>query len=179
MMHENRFIALARVASPHGVSGRVKLKLFTESVESFTQHLPHLTYENGEKLTLKITGEAGGMMIAAIESVTNRTQAEQIGGSLLGVSRAHLPETQEFSYYVEDLIGLALTRADGSDFGRITAVENFGSGDIVSIQTVLGEELMLPLTHQNFPEIDVKRGVGIVSPPDIIRAEQSRADEEL
>lgn len=168
MREQDRFVALAAVTQPHGVHGRVKLKLFSESLESFTALSKHIIRENGSPVTVKVTGEAGGAPVAAISEIKDRNDADLWRGVVLGIAREHLPETDDNEFYVEDLIGLKLSTQDGAAFGTITATENFGAGDIIVIETVDGDEVMLPLTHDNFPELDIETGTGIITPPDIL-----------
>ncbi len=168
MREQDRFVALAAVTQPHGVHGRVKLKLFSESLESFKALSKHIIRENGSPVTLKVTGEAGGAPVAAITEIKSRNDADLWRGVVLGIAREHLPETDENEFYVDDLVGLKLATQHGDAFGTITATENFGAGDIIVIETVNGDEVMLPLTHDNFPELDIAKGTGIITPPDIL-----------
>lgn len=172
---QDRFIALAAIAQPHGVHGRVKLKLFTESVDSFTQLAQHLTDENGQPFSLKITGESAGMVVVSIEGINNRNDAEKIRGTTLGVARHLLPEPGEGEYYHEDLIGLRAINADTNDeIGTITGVDNFGAGDIITIRHN-GEqqsEMLLALNDETFTQIDIQAGSAMVQLPDFMQAKE-------
>ena len=147
MRDANRFVALAAITQPHGVHGRVKLKLFSDSTDNLKTLSQYLIRENGSPVTLKVTGEAGGAPVASIAEIKNRNDAELWRGAVLGVMREHLPETTDDEFYVDDLIGLKLLTESGDAYGTITAIENYGAGDIVVITAASGDEIMLPLTH--------------------------------
>lgn len=168
-MHDtSRFVALAAITQPHGVHGRVKLKLFSESLESFTMLSPRLIRENGDAVTVKVTGEAGGAPVVAIAQIKNRNEAELWRGVMLGVPRDALPATDENEVYVDDLIGMVLSTEDGAPFGTITAIENYGASDVVVIATASGDEVLLPLTHDTFPALDTLKRTGIINPPEVL-----------
>lgn len=168
MSNPTRFIALAAITQPHGVHGRVKLKLFTQSPESFAEFLPHITLEDGTPLALRLCGEAGGAPVVEIAAIKNREMAQLWRGKLLGVARAHMPELESNEYYIEDLIGITLTTEDAAPYGTITAVENYGSGDVVLIHLPDGTQTLYPLTSAIFPDLNTEQGTGIICVPDII-----------
>ena len=43
-----------------------------------------------------------------------------------------------------DLIGLAAVGPDGGAFGTVTAVENYGAGDLLEIQDEKGRKSLIP-----------------------------------
>ena len=177
MRDSKRFIALAAITQPHGVHGRVKLKLFAESVESFTELLPHLQLEDGTPIRVALKAEAGGAPVAEIAAIKNREQAQLWRGKLLGVPRDAMPQAEDGEYYIEDLVGITLTTEDGAAYGHIRSVENYGGGDIVVIARTNGEETMLALTDSHFPHIDSARGTATVRPAEIIIAREENANE--
>jgi 16S rRNA processing protein RimM len=167
---DKRFVALAAIAQPHGVHGRVKLKLFTESLESFEALLPHLMLENGTPLHLRITSQSAGMPVAHITEIKDRHMAGLWRGNLLGVHREYLPDLEDDAYYHEDLIGMRAQDAQGVAIGVITSIDNYGAGDIATIRLENGDESLLLLNAQNFPHIDVKQAFATVCMPDEIIA---------
>jgi 16S rRNA processing protein RimM len=135
-------VTLAAVAGAHGVSGEVRLKLFAESAESLRRY--EAVQVGGGTLTLKSVKPGGGGAIARFAEVTDRTAAEALRGSLVTVPRSALPPLEEGEYYHADLIGLPCRSAAGDPLGTIVAVENFGAGDILEIETPNGKRSMVP-----------------------------------
>jgi len=56
-------------------------------------------------------------------------------------------------------------RPDGSPLGIVTAVLNFGAGDILEIKPTSGDRLLVPFTDTAVPEIDMRAKVMVVVPP--------------
>ncbi|MBN8543483.1 MAG: 16S rRNA processing protein RimM [Alphaproteobacteria bacterium] len=170
-MNVSDFVELAVVTSPHGVSGRVKIKSFASPPESFA--LPNLIDAAGNPVRLKITGGDGTVFIAAIEGLKRREDAELWRGKKLGVPRAALPDTRkEGEFFVTDLIGIPVTWENGDAYGTIKAVYNFGAGDILEITKRDGSDEMFSFNTATFPTIDVAAKRIVISPPEVIRGEE-------
>ena len=74
-----------------------------------------------------------------------------------------LPATGEDEFYRADLIGLPVQRGDGSAYGRIKNVEDFGAGDVVEIALEAGGTEYQPLTRRMFPVLDPKGGRAVIA----------------
>ena len=68
----------------------------------------------------------------------------RLRGTLLTVPRDALPPLAEGEYYHADLIGLACVAADGTMLGTVSAVENFGAGDLLEIARADGRKALIP-----------------------------------
>jgi 16S rRNA processing protein RimM len=92
----------------------------------------------------------------------------------LFVPRDRLPLIEEDdTFYHADLIGLAAVAQDGAPLGTITAIHNFGAGDLIEIAPAAGgEPLLLPFTEATVPEIDIKARRIVVVPPAEIEAKE-------
>jgi 16S rRNA processing protein RimM len=76
-----------------------------------------------------------------------------------------VPEADEF--YHADLIGLTVALGDGSDYGTVKALYDFGAGEVIEIlPRAGGQPVILPFTHEAVPVIDVAAGRLVVVPPD-------------
>jgi 16S rRNA processing protein RimM len=164
------WVALAVFTQPHGVSGRIKVKSFTEPADDFARH-PDLTDANGTPVKLRITGHAQGMPIVEIEGVTKREQAELLRGRKLGVARTQMPAlTKPNAYYTDDLIGMAVVTLAGEPFGRVARVTNYGASDILDIERGNGVREMYAFTHATFPTVDVAARRITIDPPELLNA---------
>ena len=137
-----RRIALAAVAGAHGVKGEVRLKLFSDSVESLSRH-EKLFVGGVERRLLSIRDAK--MPVARFEGIADRSAAEALRASLIEVERSALPPLEEGEYYHADLIGLPVVTPDGDSAGIVTAVENFGAGDVLDIEKPDGKSFMAPM----------------------------------
>jgi 16S rRNA processing protein RimM len=136
-----RRIALAAVAGAHGVKGEVRLKLFSDSLESLSAQKE--LYVGGVKQRL-LSVRDGKMPVARFEGIADRSAAEALRGSLIEIDRSALPPLEEGEYYHSDLIGLTAVDGDGKTVGTVVAVENYGAGDLLEIEVDGGRTSLIP-----------------------------------
>ena len=136
-------VILAAVAGAHGVGGEVRLKLFSESLDSLKRH--RRLFAGERALTLAGIRPGGGGAIARFAGIDDRNGAEALRGQLLSVPRAELPPLEEGEYSHADLIGLPCVTASGRPLGTAVRVENFGAGDIIEIERADGSRFMVPV----------------------------------
>ncbi|QLC24285.1 16S rRNA processing protein RimM [Parasphingopyxis algicola] len=141
-MAEKR-ITLAAIAGAHGIGGEVRLKLFSESLDSFKRYTTFGA--DGQSLTLKSVRETGKMPIARFAEIADRTAAEALRGKELTVPRSALPPLEEGEYYHADIVGLPCVTESGDPVGEVIAVENFGAGNILEIRKPDGSDFMVPV----------------------------------
>jgi 16S rRNA processing protein RimM len=137
-----RRIALAAVAGAHGVKGEVRLKLFSDSVESLSRHKK--LYLGGAERRL-VSVRPGKTPVARFEGVGDRAAAEALRGSLVEVDRTTLPPLEDGEYYHADIIGLACEDRDGNAVGTVVAVENYGAGDLLEVELNGGKRSLISL----------------------------------
>ena len=156
------------VAGAHGVRGAVRIRSFTERPADLAAYGP-LTDEGGRRrIALTVAGPAPGAkggLIARIAGVEDRTAAAALRGLRLYVPRAALPAPAPDEYYCADLIGLAVELPDGSPFGRVAAVDNFGAGDVMEIVRPAAGALSVPFTKAVVPVVDPAGGRIVLDPP--------------
>jgi 16S rRNA processing protein RimM len=134
-------IALAAVAGAHGVKGEVRLKLFSDSVESLSRH-KKLHVGGAERRLLSV--RAGKSPVARFEGVTDRSAAEALRGSLVEIDGSALPPLEAGEYYHADLIGLPCEDQAGAAVGTVVAVENYGAGDLLEVELNGGKRSLIP-----------------------------------
>jgi 16S rRNA processing protein RimM len=134
-------VALAAIAGAHGISGEVRLKLFAENADSLRRHEQ---VRVGDRLLTLASLKGSGTVVARFAEVSDRNAAEALRGQLLTVPRSALPPLEEGEYYHADLIGLPCESPDGEELGRVVAVEDFGAGDLLEIESPDGRRAMVP-----------------------------------
>jgi 16S rRNA processing protein RimM len=154
------------IAGAHGIKGEVRVKSFTAAPEAIAAYGPLEDERGGRRLALTLTGTVRGMLIARVEGVGDRNAAERLKGTRLYLSRAALPEPKEDEYYHADLIGLAAVLRDGSTFGQVRAVHDYGAGDSLEIERPDGRLVLVPFTEAAVPEVDMANRRLVIDPPE-------------
>ena len=152
-------VCVARIGAAHGVRGEVKLWSFTEDPEAVADYGPLETEDGTRRFEIESLRAAKDHLVARLKGVDSRNTAEALRNVELYVPRERLPAIDEDdTFYVADLIGLTAVTAEGEALGRVTAVHNFGAGDIIEIAPAEGAPLMLSFTGANVPEVDLASG---------------------
>ena len=164
------YIMVAAIAGAFGVRGEVKLKCFTDSPKSAVSYGPLLS-DRGETL-LTVTGSRaikGGLAVKTRE-VTTREQAEAMKSTKLYVPRSALPQTDEDEFYISDLVNLSVRNMAGEDIGKIAAVQDFGSGELIEVRPSKGMTFFVPFTREEVPRVSVDEGFIVIDPMETVEA---------
>lgn len=90
------------------------------------------------------------MVVATFEGITSREQVAELNGVELGLPRSALPTPDdEDDFYHADLIGLETRLIDGSRFGDIIQVANYGADDLLDVKPDRGGRVGLGAVHQS------------------------------
>ena len=158
-------VCIARIGAPHGVRGAVKLWPFTEDPLAILDYGPLTSKDGHRRFVVETAREAKGHLVATLEGVASRNDAERLNGVELYIDRDQLPGTDADEYYHADLIGLAAETTAGEALGRVIAVHNFGAGDILEIAPPSGPTLLLPFSNAVVPTVDIAGGRLLIEPP--------------
>lgn len=152
-------VCLGVITKAHGTRGEVRIRSHTEDARAVAAYGP-VTDETGSRtMTVKIVGESNGIVTARIEGVKDRTEAEALKGAKLYVPRSALPEPGEEEFYHCDLIGLRAELVSGGELGTVSAVHNYGAGDVIEIaRPGRKAPVLLPFTRAAVPVIDIGAG---------------------
>jgi 16S rRNA processing protein RimM len=143
----------------------VKVKPFTEVPEDVAAYGPVEDEAGGRRFTLRVTGQAKGQVIVAVDGIGDRDAAEALKGERLYVERTALPDPEDGTFYHADLIGLTVVTVDGRDLGVVSALFDFGAGDVLELRGPDGKARMLPFTETVVPEVDLQARRLVVDPP--------------
>lgn len=149
-------VVLAAVIGAHGVTGEVRLKLFTDDLKRYKT-----LYTGARIFTLKSIRPGPNGAVARLDEVTDRNAAEALRGTELSVPRSELPPLAEGEYYHADLVGQDAVSSTGEALGRIVEVVDYGAGDLIEIERPDGRRFLVP----------VGAGVDDLGPPIVVHAE--------
>ena len=174
-----RLILLGQITGAHGIRGDVIVRTFTSEPEAIAAY-GTLTDKTGQKqFKLRLVRVTNKGVVARLDGISDRNGAEAVRGQELYIDRAKLPAPKETEYYHADLVGLTAVTADGSEFGRVIAVQNFGAGDLLEIQLAASKATeMIPFTNANVPDVDIASHRLTVIPP-VMVGDPEPAGEEV
>jgi len=151
-------IEVGRVLGVHGLRGQVKVYSLTDPRENILSYSPWLLERQGQYSEHKISGSRiGKNVVARIEGVDSREQAEDWVGARIYIRREQLPRLPGGEYYWSQLVGLRVENLEGEDFGQVDHLIETGANDVLVVR---GErERLIPwLPDDVVREVDLQQG---------------------
>jgi 16S rRNA processing protein RimM len=169
-------ICLGVIVGAKGLRGEVRIKSFTEDPHDVGAYGP-VTTDDGRTFKVTVVGAAQGVVIAKLAGVADRNGAEALKGVQLYVERSALPAPDEGAFYHADLIGAVVRLTSGDVLGKVSALHNFGGGDMMEVGEGRGS-VLIPLAPDVIAELDVKGGQVVVHPlPGLLPGESDEAEK--
>lgn len=118
------------------------------------------------------------MVIAALDGVADRKEAEGLKGLRLYVAKDALPPPDEDEFYHADLLGLEVVQ-NGEPVGTVRSIIPAGEAEVLEIDRGPEEpSLLVPFTRAAVPEIDVAGGRLTIDPPGVVETKETETQDE-
>ncbi len=156
------FVVAGVVLKAHGLRGEVKVRPFTQSLDSLTRY--RQVYLGGKEAaaltpqTCELARVSGASVILRLAGCTDRDGAERLVNQLVWLSVADLPPVGEGEYYLHTLVGKRAETTDGQVLGTVTAIIGTGGQDILVIRNG-ADEVLAPAVREFVREIGEERVV--------------------
>ena len=161
-MRADARVEIGGIARAHGIKGEVVI--VTHDPDSDTLGAVETIYVAGTPRRIVQARDTHRGWLVALEGVTTRNDAEALRGQVVEVDRDAL-ELDEDDVLLNDLIGCAVKKTDGTPWGTVAAVEAGDFQDLLIIHD--GDiERMLPLVDVFVTEIDLDHSTITVDPPE-------------
>lgn len=129
-------LEVGRIVKAHGLGGEVIVQLSTDRLERLT---PGSVLWAGERrLEVRASRPHTGRFLVTFAGLASREAADAVRGAVLSAEALEDPGT----LWVHELIGSAVATPDGTDLGRVVAVEANPASDLL----VLDGGGLVPLT---------------------------------
>lgn len=173
-------VQLAVIGAAHGIKGEVRVKTYTGDPMDLGSY--GLLYDaSGKSYEVLSIRPSKTVVVVRFAGVDDRNAAEALNGKELYVDHAQLPQDlDEDEFYYTDLIGLAVRDSAGVSYGKVSAVFNFGGGDVLEIKESGKKPVMIPFTLTSVPEILMEEGAILIDPlaAGLVDDGSTSADEE-
>ena len=144
-------VTVGRVGRPHGVDGSFFVEDASDAPDRFQRGAILLVDGEPAEIVVSKRG-AGGRPVIKLQRPVSR-------GATLAIRRDELPEPEEDTYYVFQLVGLRVEEEGGRALGTVTEVDNGPANDTL----VLDSGLLLPLAESCVLDIDLEAGRVLVA----------------
>ncbi len=157
-----RWVCVGIIIGAHGMRGGVRIRSFTAQPADVGAYGPVWDKSGTRCFTMRVFGQQRGrkVVLADLDGLTSRSEAESLRGVYLFVPRSALPEQEDETFYWADLVGLEVLFAGATSqpAGCVTALHDFGAGTILEVRVANGCTIMVPFTRATVPEVNVAKG---------------------
>ena len=150
-------VLMAVIGAAHGIRGEVRVKSFTGDPEALGEYGP-LFDVAGNRFEIETIRPQKEVVVVRFARVRDRMAAERLNGTELFVDRSVLPEADEDEFYHDDLVGLAVMDETGAKIGKVTAVQNYGGGDVLELTVDGRKGVLIPFSLAAVPKISIADG---------------------
>lgn len=159
-------IIVGVLSGSFGVTGDVRLKSFCADPEALADYTPLTRSDGAQITTIVIKGQTKGALIARVDGITTKEQADALRGVELFAMRDQLPSLPDDEFYHADLVGLTAFDTGGQTLGRVKAVQTNGSDDLLEIVSPAhSDTILVPFTKVIVPTVDLDSGRIVIDPP--------------
>ena len=165
-------LVIGRVAKAHGVTGEVVVDVRTDD--------PAGRFAAGSVLrgrkprggpernfVIDTVREHGGRLLVRLNGVGDRNAADELRGTLFLVESGDLPPIEDpDEFYDHQLEGLAVRTVAGEALGTVTEVLHTAAGELLSVKTPEGAELLVPFVSAIVTAVSLTEGTVEIDPPD-------------
>jgi 16S rRNA processing protein RimM len=161
------FIVIGRISKPHGVKGEIRIEYFNSEDLQFFSHY-QMIFLQGDKRSLfpyrlLSARPHKRFILAQLEGIHTRAEAEQLRGKAVLIDPAELPPLEEDEYYWQDILGMRVVTEKGRDVGAVREILPTGSNDVYVLQKGT-QEFLIPATKDVIISIDIKARTMIIRP---------------
>lgn len=159
-------VLMAHVREPFGLTGRVKLHVYSDDLDALGQFKswwwagpagkPDWAQVVPEEFV-----ERGGGVIAKLPGIDDRDAAFARKGWQIAVARSAFSPVLEGEYYWSDLLGLRVVNRDGVVLGCVTELMDLGPHQVLRVMQD-ARETLIPFVVQYVDRVDTAGGEIVV-----------------
>lgn len=165
--------------------GQYKHWLLVHSASNNRQHNKASSITNKAKAILatsveiKKCKEQGQNIVALIDGINYRDQAESLFGLEVYIEKSQLKPLKQGEFYWSDMIGCEVVNTQAVVLGNVSSIMETGANDVLVVQQDGGQELiehLIPYSDEIVLEVNVeKQSIQVEWGEDYLVQEQSKA----
>lgn len=134
---DNEKLILGSISGVFGVKGWVKVFSETDPRENILEYSPWFIEIDKQWQEVKLVSgkKHGKSIIAQLEGINDRDQAEALKRCRIAIKPSQLPDTAENEFYWRDLKGLNVLSTTGFEFGTVVEILETGANDVLVIRS--------------------------------------------
>ena len=135
-------VLVGKIVGTSGLKGYLRIHSFCESPSDFSQ-FTHL-YDKDENCYVisGVISTKGSIAIVSFKGINSISEAEKLIGNEIFIPRETMEKSADDTYYYIDLVGIDVY-FEGSLYGSVVDVVNYGASDIIEIKETKTNKLVM------------------------------------
>ena len=151
------YFEIGQIVNTNGLKGTLKIKPFTDNIKEFENFKSIYIKKDKELIEFEIekVRYVKQMVLLKLKKIDDINEAEKYRNLYIYINRNALPDLEDSTFYIVDLIGCDVLTIDGEDLGKVDDVFNTGSNDIYVVKDENGKQLLIPAIKEVIKKIDI------------------------
>lgn len=154
---------IGKIAGVHGLRGEVKVELHTDFPERFAPGQSVLVGDRLDAMEITSVRPHKGVLLIGFHNIPDRTGAEALRGEWVYIAEENAMALEEDTYWVHDILGLAVQTVEGQKLGVVEDVIFTGANEVYVVKTEAGinhgRDLLLPAIDQVVQAVNLDTGL--------------------
>ncbi len=156
---KQEYFELGQIVNHFGIKGMLKVNPFTDDISKF-ERLGSILVEKKGKLTnmqIEEVKYSKNQVLLKLKGIDTIEEAETYRGSYIKIARSQIGKLPKDTYFIADLIGLAVYTDEGILLGNVNDIYNSGASDIYVVKDEQGKQVLLPAIKEVIKQIDMEQ----------------------
>ncbi|MCU0554709.1 MAG: ribosome maturation factor RimM, partial [Syntrophales bacterium] len=133
------YFAVGKIVGVHGLKGEVRVESYTDFPERFAVGATVVLGDDLEPLTVLSSRPHKANLLVRFEEIEDRTEAESLRGEWLYVPETAAAALDEHTYWVHDILGMAVISDEGVNLGVVDDVLFTGANEVYVVHRGVGK----------------------------------------
>ena len=159
---KNDWVVVGKIVKTYGTKGLVKFISYCDKPSSILNYEPVILQSTKERVYLDLNNKKNNppqknLFIAKISSSKNIETSLKLIGEKLLADKETFNACKKNDFFYSDLEGCSVINLNSKLIGKISAVFNYGAGDILEITKYNDNStILITFNKNNFPKISVE-----------------------
>lgn len=149
------YFKIGKIIKPHGINGYLKVDMDKEFVKFLRSKNLFINKDEFKKIVPESYKISNKFILIKFEKINSIEQAEEYRGIYIYIDKEELETLSKDSFYYYELIDCEVYYGD-EFLGKVRNVTNYGSSDILFLETENGKEILIPFIKKVIEKVSIK-----------------------
>lgn len=156
---KQQYFEIGQIVNTFGIKGMVKVNPFTDDISQFEEMETILVDKKGslQEMQIEEVKYSKNQVLLKLKGIETVNDAEKYRNCYLKLPREKARKLPKNTYFIADLIGLAVYTEEGKLLGKVDDIYNTGASDIYVIKDDTGKQILLPAIKDVIKQIDLEQ----------------------